>query len=174
MSCLLIKVLYDRSEVLTPSLDAHRRVLKVFILIHKKLRPSVNWRVFFCCVVQLMSKTTTFKGFLVQALDANDIPIGFFTVPEGNSMAKATDCPNNQTMVHIAQELFSFFNHFLIDFVFLGLCDPHQQQRQVQSRFPVVSSTWLQRLTLILKRIPFKWEELIFFFFFIPGPVTFT
>ena len=47
------------------------------------------------------SKTTTFKGFLVQALDANEKPIGFFAAPEGSSLAKAIDCPSNQTMVNI-------------------------------------------------------------------------
>ena len=62
-----------------------------------------------------MSETTTFRGFLVQALDDNEKPIGFFSVPANSeeiSVAQAQDCPNNQTMVCISYEFF-FFSIFL-------------------------------------------------------------
>jgi len=45
-----------------------------------------------------ISRPIQFKGFLMQALDMNESPIGFFSVPEG-SPAQVTDCPSNQTMV---------------------------------------------------------------------------
>jgi len=50
--------------------------------------------------VRLIStaKSTQFKGFLLQAHNADEEAIGYFEIPEG-SPSKTLNCPNNRTMV---------------------------------------------------------------------------
>lgn len=56
------------------------------------------------------SRSTQFKGFLMQALDHNENPIGYFAVPK-ESGSKIIDCPNNQTMVN--RKLLAFISSVL-------------------------------------------------------------
>ena len=44
------------------------------------------------------AKSTQFKGFLLQAHNADEEAIGYFEIPEG-SPSKTLNCPNNRTMV---------------------------------------------------------------------------